>query len=173
MIGGYNAESAMSILQAYLHNPRTQRVLSRKPGEKGFSLIELVVVVAVLAILAAIAIPSFTSISQEARVAGAKTALANLAKECAVKLVGSNPDKTYIMPTVDTYTLSVVTDTGTAGPCGTSDIYQAADSTGGLATFTYNTQTGEKACSAGSNGQSTDRMLGCTGANANSTTGIR
>ena len=42
----------MNILQAYLQNPRTQRALALKPGEKGFSLIELVVV-AVLAILAA------------------------------------------------------------------------------------------------------------------------
>jgi len=38
----------MSLLQAYLQNPRTRRTLSRKPGEKGFSLIELVVVIAVL-----------------------------------------------------------------------------------------------------------------------------
>ena len=55
----------MSLLQAYLRNPKTQRVLSRKPGHKGFSLIELVVVVAVLAILSAIAIPSFTSINKK------------------------------------------------------------------------------------------------------------
>ena len=43
----------------YLSNPRTQRVLTRKPGEKGFSLIELVVVIAMLAVLIVIALPNF------------------------------------------------------------------------------------------------------------------
>ena len=74
----------MSLLQAYLRNPKTQRVLSRKPGDKGFSLIELVVVVAVLAILAAIAIPNFTSISADAAHAAAKNTLSVIAKECSV-----------------------------------------------------------------------------------------
>ena len=72
----------MSLLKAYLNKPSTQRVLSRKPGEKGFSLIELVVVVAVLAILAAIAIPSFTSLSDDARLNSAKQVLTNAYKEC-------------------------------------------------------------------------------------------
>ena len=73
---------SMSLLKAYLSKPSTQRVLSRKPGEKGFSLIELVVVVAVLAILAAIAIPSFTSLSDDARLNSAKQVLTNAYKEC-------------------------------------------------------------------------------------------
>ena len=64
-------------------------------------MIELVVVVAVLAILAAIAIPSFTSLNAEAKVAGAKTTLANLAKECAVKLVDSDPNN-------ETYTIDYI-----------------------------------------------------------------
>ena len=72
----------MSLLQAYLCKPSTQRVLSRKPGERGFSLIELVVVVAVLAILAAIAIPSFTSLSDDARLNSSKSIIANMYKEC-------------------------------------------------------------------------------------------
>ena len=72
----------MSVLQAYLRNPRTQRVLSRKPGEQGFSLIELVVVVAVLAILAAIAIPQFSQLSDDARLNSAKSIIANMYKEC-------------------------------------------------------------------------------------------
>ena len=72
----------MSLLQAYLRNPKTQRVLSHKPGDKGFSLIELVVVVAVLAILAAIAIPQFTSLSDDARLNSSKSIIANIYKEC-------------------------------------------------------------------------------------------
>ena len=72
----------MSLLKAYLQNPRTQRALNRKPGDKGFSLIELVVVVAVLAILAAVAIPSFTSLSDDARLNSSKQMLVGAYKEC-------------------------------------------------------------------------------------------
>ena len=86
----------MSVLQAYLRNPRTQRVLNRKPGERGFSLIELVVVVAVLAILAAIAIPQFSQLSDDARLNSAKSIIANMYKECefnkARKGTGSHSD---------------------------------------------------------------------------------
>ena len=85
----------MSLLQAYLRNPKTQRVLSRKPGDKGFSLIELVVVVAVLAILAAIAIPNFTSISADAAHAAAKNTLSVIAKECSVNFAQNTAGATY------------------------------------------------------------------------------
>ena len=72
----------MSLLKAYLQQPKVQKVLSSKPQEEGFSLIELVVVVAVLAILAAIAIPSFTSLSDDARLNSTKSIMANMYKEC-------------------------------------------------------------------------------------------
>lgn len=72
----------MTLLKAFLQKPSTQRILNRKPGEKGFSLIELVVVVAVLAILAAIAIPQFTSLSDDARLNTTKSIMANMLKEC-------------------------------------------------------------------------------------------
>lgn len=84
--------NTMSLFKAYLSKPSTQRVLNRKPGDKGFSLIELVVVVAVLAILSAIAIPAFTSISADAAHAAATNTLATIAKECAVKVAkGEDP----------------------------------------------------------------------------------
>ena len=76
----------MSLLQAYLQKPSTQRVLQRKPGEKGFSLIELVVVVAVLAILAAIAVPAFMGMSESAADAAMETNLKNAYKECAYQV---------------------------------------------------------------------------------------
>ena len=74
----------MSPLQAYLNSPRAQRVLSKKPGEEGFSLIELVVVIAVLAILAAVAIPSFQGVQARAKTAAVKNGLVNGVKECIV-----------------------------------------------------------------------------------------
>ena len=65
----------MSLLKAYLAKPSTQKALSLKPGEKGFSLIELVVVVAVLAILAAIAVPNFVGMNENSNLAPAAIAL--------------------------------------------------------------------------------------------------
>ena len=74
----------MLALQAYLASPKTRKVLSRRPGDKGFSLIELVVVVAILAILVAVALPNFTLITHKARVNQGKNALVTALKECNV-----------------------------------------------------------------------------------------
>ena len=138
----------MNLAQAYLASPQARKALSQKPGDQGFSLIELVVVVAVLAILAAIAIPAFTSINDEARVSGAKATLANLVKECAVKLVGTGA-VTYTMPTLNGYAVST---SGTLGTCAPADIYTAT-ANGGIPTpnFAINAGTGAKTC-AGGNG---------------------
>lgn len=104
----------MSVLQAYLHNPRTQKILNRKPGEKGFSLIELVVVVAVLAILAAIAVPQFSSMNEKAANAAAQTNLKNAFKECSY---AQNMGQSLVFTelTADTYfTYTSGTSCGTA-----------------------------------------------------------
>ena len=71
----------MNLLQAYLQNPRTQRALSRKPGEKGFSLIELVVVIAVLAVLTAIALPNFLNQTKKAAATEAKQQTSSIFKQ--------------------------------------------------------------------------------------------
>ena len=72
----------MSLLKAYLQRTKVQKILSSKPQDEGFSLIELVVVVAVLAILAAIAIPQFSQLSDDARLNSTKSIIANMYKEC-------------------------------------------------------------------------------------------
>ena len=76
----------MTLLNSYLSKAKVKKTLSLKPGQEGFSLIELVVVVAVLAVLSAIAIPQFTNISSKARAAAAANTVATVAKECAAKI---------------------------------------------------------------------------------------
>ena len=80
----------MTLLQAYLQSPKARRALSKRPGDKGFSLIELVVVVAILAILAAVALPNFLGVSKDGQIAAAKNTLATAIKECSVKETRSN-----------------------------------------------------------------------------------
>lgn len=75
----------MTILENYLKSEKTQKVLSNKPGEEGFSLVELVVVIAVLAILSAVAIPAFVGVRANARASAVKNGLVNGVKECFVR----------------------------------------------------------------------------------------
>ena len=82
----------MLVWKSYLDSKKVQKVLNKKPGEAGFSLIELVVVVAVLAVLAVIALPQFGNVAQNAARATAKSTLATLVKECAVDIaMGEDP----------------------------------------------------------------------------------
>ena len=153
----------MTVLQNYLSNPKVQKVLKKKPGEKGFSLIELVVVVAVLAILAAIAIPSFTSLNADAKVAGAKTTLANIAKECAVKLVDSDPaNQSYTAATYEPSGFTLSHTTGTLGTCASNDVYTLTATDNSLPTFNYNADDGSKTCTNGTAANGSNLSLGCT-----------
>lgn len=149
----------MTPLQAYLNSPKARRALSKKPGEEGFSLIELVVVVAVLAILSAIAIPSFTSINNKARSSAAANTVATVAKECAVKFANGETSPTRPIVTPDSYGAVTVTNkVGTAGAtasCTLTGIISAAPSVSGtLPTFSYNVSTGAKSCTSG--------LVGCS-----------
>ena len=135
----------MTPLQAYLNSPNARRALSKKPGEEGFSLIELVVVVAVLAILSAIAIPSFTSINNKARASAAANTVATIAKECAVKYANGEANPTRPSVTPDGY--ATVTAGGNATGCTQAgDIVATSQDTANYASFTYNTGTGAKTC---------------------------
>jgi len=166
----------MTALQAYLQNSRTRKVLSKKPGDAGFSLIELVVVVAVLAILAAIAIPAFTNISEKARAAAASNTVATIVKECAVKL--NDVGGTYRVPSLDGYrdnsvaavtgetpsdavantagwtvtpkggTAALLATTTTPTCSGTATYSLVSSNTAKYPTFAYNNETGAKTCIA-------------------------
>ena len=143
----------MTPLQAYLNSPRARKALSKKPGQEGFSLIELVVVVAVLAILSAIAIPSFTSINNKARASAAANTVATVAKECAVKYANGETAPTRPVVTPDGYSAVTVTepdvkDGGTTG-CTSTGVITASTTNTSLPNYSYNVATGAKTCSAG------------------------
>jgi len=82
----------MTAFKTYLNSRKVQKVLSKRPGEEGFSLIELVVVIAVLAILAAVAIPAFNGIQNDARASAVKSGMANGIKECLVQQARGDED---------------------------------------------------------------------------------
>ncbi len=170
----------MTLLSAYLSKSKVKKVLSTKPGQEGFSLIELVVVVAVLAILSAIAIPNFTNISDKARAAAASNTLATIAKECAVKLADPG-EGTFVVPSLKGYERDttatdgsesagfvytvISSDTSTyQAPANTPDcsdevIYTfTSEDESEYPSFSYNTDTGAKTCIA--SGDALER--GCT-----------
>jgi len=140
----------MNILTQYLANPKTRRVLAKKPTDAGFSLIELVVVVAVLAVLVAVALPNFQSITHKARVNQGKNALVTALKECNVTEADTGT-ATYTVPTVDQYTWS---GSCTAGFAITSD--------GGIYPKFDLSAAGAKTCSAGTAKDGAYINLGCT-----------
>ena len=148
----------MNYLQAYLNSPRARKALSKKPGEEGFSLIELVVVVAVLAVLSAKAIPSFMSIADKARSAAAANTVATVAKECAVKMV-NDPDgaNTFAAVSLDGYDNFTV-DGSTTACSDEGDIVATSSDTDKYPSFTYDIEDGGKTCTATT---AASQALGC------------
>ncbi len=155
----------MTPLSIYLNHPKTRAVISRKPGDEGFSLIELVVVVAVLAVLSAIAIPAFTNISEQARAAAASNTVATIAKECAVKVNAGGG--TYNVPSLNGYsawhmpTGTVVTGSQTCPSSGTIKAVSSDETK--YPSFEYNVGTGAKVCAATAASAAASNR-GCTGA---------
>jgi len=160
----------MTLLSTYLSKSKVKKVLASKPGQEGFSLIELVVVVAVLAVLSAIAIPQFTNISQKARAAAASNTLATIAKECASKLADAGTG-TAVIPNLQGYMKANVSSAGffegstyiapgsTLTCSDNHTIKFESEDEAKYPSFIYNTNTGAKTCDA--SGAALNR--GCNG----------
>ena len=140
----------------FIAHPRIKKTLSTKPGEEGFSLIELVVVVAVLAILAAVALPNFLGVQKDAQVATAKNTLATIVKECVTSsLRGTGTSWASIQSTqgkINGFTLASLDGTCFSG-ISTGD--------GDLPNYliSYNKTTGATAKTCSTAG--TDYVAGC------------
>ena len=144
----------MTQLHTYLSSPKVRKALSTKPGEEGFSLIELVVVVAVLAVLSAIAIPNFTNISNKARASAASATLATIVKECAAEIADTGAGS-FKAPTLNGYGWAMsaagtpVTANSTQTCFTSTGVYEAQSSnTAEFPTWRYDVSSGEKVCLA-------------------------
>ena len=150
----------------FIAHPRIKKTLNTKPGEEGFSLIELVVVVAVLAILAAVALPNFLGVQKDAQVATAKNTLATIVKECVTSsLRGTGTSWASIQSTqgkINGFTLASL-----AGTC----FFGEATGDGDLANYaiSYSTTDGStaKTCTT----SASDYVAGCF-SNASLTTTV-
>ena len=135
----------MIILENYLKSKRVQKALTTKPGEEGFSLVELVIVIAVLAILSAVAIPAFNNVQDNAKASAVQNGLVNGLKECAVRDAENESDLTFdsVASFSDInafrgFTLTQLAVGGGGGNDRAADSCYAAQATGGtgMATFT-------------------------------------
>ena len=139
----------MNLLLAYVGSPRFRKAMRSKPGQKGFSLIELIIAVAVIAILSAAVLPQFANQSVKAANATAKDILSNAVKECGAKMaennVGASSVTTKVLgpvgadASVKGYTIAASTTYASgAYPCnGNFSAVAANPSSTGLQSYCY------------------------------------
>jgi prepilin-type N-terminal cleavage/methylation domain-containing protein len=174
----------MTLLSAYLSSPKTRKVLGKRPGQAGFSLIELVVVIAVLAVLTAIALPNFLGVSDDASARSAQQAVITAFKECQVKKARGEVTATAAFVPVSltdftVYSLASSTTLVSQAAAPASPTYLCFSGT----PLTMNSffavakeptkfprfsiaSDGDKGCNSGDTGKSKTFNVGCTGAGA-------
>ncbi len=155
----------MTLLENFLRSNRVKKALSTKPGEEGFSLVELVVVIAVLAILSAVAIPAFVGVQANARASAVKNGLVNGVKECVVRSADNKTTKFTDAQSFATetafrgYKVKKVTSSGAAlDTCYQAKAEAIDDTADSDFQIVMNPQTGQidKTCS-------NDELAGCDG----------
>lgn len=154
---------ASSRLDQFISDPRVKKALSTKPGEEGFSLIELVVVIAVLAILSAVALPNFLGVQKDGQVATAKNTLATMVKECVTSgLRGTGTSFASVQSTkgkLNGYTMSALAATGATNTCYQGIAAGSNDLPDYVISYDSTTGVTSKTCSV----ISTDYLAGCYG----------
>ena len=140
----------MNLIENYLNNQNIQKTLKTRPGDEGFSLVELVVVIAVLAILSAVAIPAFVGVQANARASAVKNGLANGVKECVIR---ASDNQTTTHTSVNSfpgnytgYTVGVASGQGDTCYAATATASTSGDSD---FTIVLNAQTGAVAKTCG------------------------
>ena len=139
----------MTILENYLKSKKVKKALTTRPGEEGFSLVELVVVIAVLAILSAVAIPAFVGVQANARASAVKNGLVNGVKECVVRAADNRSTDfadAQSFATADAYQGYTIAELGNVDSCYSAEASATGDDSDFTISMDSNTGILSKTC---------------------------